>query len=266
MSATTTWRWRPKASVRSTRGSTSGTSACARCCSILQPIHSPSSRRASILARSRRSRSADRRRRSHPCSSRPTARLDTEASLAVEGLGPDSAAVATATPILVDVLALGSGPGAEALRGVAGFDAIAPTFPSRRPSFSRGESGVERRRKGSNGRSGGPDLTLRPAAARALTRGGSGEPTADVDHVPAARATGGRRGSNGLGSREHDAFKAGLESAFHASALDVTPSPARASGKRASPSCAARPASFRSQRMKPAASVDRSPSGRMAAT
>ncbi len=56
-------------------------------------------------------------------------RIETEATLIVERLGPDSAAIRTAEPIAVDALALGFGPGIEALREIAGLDAIAPTVP-----------------------------------------------------------------------------------------------------------------------------------------
>ena len=57
------------------------------------------------------------------------ARIETEATLIVERLGPDRAAISTAAPIPVDALALGFGPGIEALRDIAGLDAIAPTVP-----------------------------------------------------------------------------------------------------------------------------------------
>ncbi len=57
------------------------------------------------------------------------ASVETQAILLVQRLGPERVAVATAEPVAIDVRAFGFGAGVEALRDVAGLDAIEPVVP-----------------------------------------------------------------------------------------------------------------------------------------
>jgi hypothetical protein len=56
--------------------------------------------------------------------------VETDAILRIARVGPDRVAVATAEPVAVDVRTFGFGAGVEALRAVAGLDAIAPIVPT----------------------------------------------------------------------------------------------------------------------------------------
>ncbi len=57
------------------------------------------------------------------------ASVSTDTVLLVQRLGPDRVAVATAEPVAIDAREFGFGAGVEALRAVAGLDAIAPVVP-----------------------------------------------------------------------------------------------------------------------------------------